>query len=70
MRRRFRSKKNLQDDYSISRNTVDRLIAFMRDHKERYSPEDFLYIGGRLRVSEEAFYDAIQLRESIKRGIA
>ena len=68
---RYVRRKELAENYKISVNTVDRILAVVKDQIGKRYPEDAIIdIGGRLLIDEDCFHDALVYRMLIPRGLA
>lgn len=65
------SKKDLAEEYSISTRTVERIITtIIRPRIGRGYPHDAMVdIGGRVRVDQDTFHDALIHRKEYELGM-
>ena len=67
----YKRRDELAAYYSISIDTVDRIISVIRSLMgTRYPDDAVISFGGRVRVNKDVFHDAFRYLELIKRGIA
>ena len=61
----YKSRKDLTEEYHISLSTVDQTIRIIR---ERY-PAAVITFGGRIRIEEGIFHEALLHKDKYERGI-
>lgn len=68
----YSTRKELMNRYHISESTVDRIIKIIRqeDGKRYRRCDAIINFGGRIRVRDSVFHDALRYRDLIERGIA
>ena len=68
----YSTRKELMNRYHISESTVDRIIKVIRqeDGKRYRRCDSIINFGGRIRVRDAVFHDALRYRDLIERGIA
>ena len=71
MRNTYRTKKQIKDQFGIrSTTTVDKYIAFLKKHEDRYDPEVVLKGRRIVLIDEDAFKDAWKYWTMIELGVA
>jgi len=68
---KYKTKKELAADYSISERTVDRILTSIIRPRlgDRYEADAELIIGNRVRIDVEAFHDAVVHRRELEVGL-
>ena len=67
----YRTRKQLAADFAISEATVDRIIKEIIRPRigRRYRGRPIIDIGGRVRVEDKVFLDAISNRDKFRLGL-
>lgn len=69
----YSTRRELMRKYSISESTVDRVIKTIREEDGKRYPircDAIINFGGRIRIKNSVFHDALRYRDLIERGIA
>lgn len=69
----YSTRRELMRRYCISESTVDRVVKIIRQEDGKRYPagvDAIINFGGRIRIKNSVFHDALRYRDLIERGIA